>query len=148
MSSPNQAEREFAAFLEEKGLKLTPQRFAVLKEVLAIHGHFDADSLFLRLRENNGDISRASVYRVLPLLVECGIVRPTRCGERSSHYEHTYGHEHHDHLICLGCGQIVSFCNDAVESLQREVCREHAFRLVDHKFEIRGYCRSCKPASR
>src|SRR5512135_2589743 len=109
----------FQNFLGKKGLKLTKERLAVLKEVFSFHDHFDPEHLYLRIRDAGSKASRASVYRTLSLLVESGLVEKVTRTEKSNVYEHTFGHAHHDHMICEECGSITEFYSEKLENLQK-----------------------------
>jgi Fur family transcriptional regulator, ferric uptake regulator len=134
----------FRNFLGEKKLKLTKERIAVLKEVFSFHGHFEPEQLYFRIKNSGLKASRASVYRTLNLLVESGLVdKVTRKG-KGNIYEHTYGHGHHDHMICDGCGKIMEFYSERLENLQEEICRKSGFTGSSHMLEIRGSCEKCE----
>ena len=134
----------FRNFLGEKGLKLTKERTAVLKEVFSFHGHFEPEHLYFRIKDSGIKASRASVYRTLNLLVESGLVdKVTRTG-KGNVYEHTYGHRHHDHMICEICGEFIEFFSEKLENIQDEICREHGFAGLSHILEIRGRCNKCR----
>ena len=134
----------FQNFLAEKGLKLTKERTAVLKEVFSFHGHFDPEHLYLRIKASGSKASRASVYRTLNLLVESGLVEKVTRTEKGNVYEHTFGHTHHDHMICDLCGSITEFYSEKLENLQKEICIANDFIGRSHTLEIRGYCTECK----
>jgi Fur family ferric uptake transcriptional regulator len=133
----------FQNFLGEKGLKLTKERIAVLKEVFSSHEHFEPEQLYLRMRDSGSKASRASVYRTLNLLVESGLVEKVTRTEKSNVYEHTFGHSHHDHMICNGCGKFIEFYSEKLEALQEEICRDNRFAGKTHTLEIRGNCEKC-----
>ncbi|MFQ6093597.1 MAG: Fur family transcriptional regulator [bacterium] len=137
-------ERRFEEYLRSQGLKFTPQRRLILEKAFATHSHFEADDLLVAFRRGGNRISRATIYRTLPLLVKSGLIREVLFGENHAHYEHIWGHEHHDHLVCLKCGRIIEFCDRAIENLQDKVCAEHSFEAQSHKFEISGYCSQCR----
>jgi Fur family ferric uptake transcriptional regulator len=137
-------EAKLAAYLRERRLKFTRQRRTVMEEAFAEHEHFEADELLRRMREKKLRVSKATLYRTLALLVQAGLLRQEVFGERHSHYEHIYGHRHHDHLLCLGCGKIEEFRNDDIERLQNQICNKYAFTPTDHQLEIHGYCRKCR----
>ncbi|MBN2443514.1 MAG: transcriptional repressor [Spirochaetales bacterium] len=137
-------EKIFINFLKKQGLRYTPERKEVLHGILQIHKHFDADDLYDFLKSHNGSLSRATIYRSLPLFLESNILRESPRSEGRTHYEITYGHEHHDHLICLSCGKIIEFKHDMIEQLQNKVCKEYDFIPLDHSLSIRGYCKECK----
>ncbi len=123
---------------------MTLERQTVLTTVLRVQGHFTADQLYLRLKPENPRVSRATVYRTLEHLVGSGLVDKVDLGGQQAYYENFYGREHHDHLICLGCGEIIEFTNRAIEDLQDAVCQEHQFEAQYHSHKIFGHCRKCQ----
>ncbi len=137
-------ENVFASYLHKKGLKLTPQRKAIIEEVFSIKDHFEAEDLLLRIREHGKRVSKGTIYRTLPLLTDCGLLREVIFVEKHSHYEHIYGQKHHEHLICLKCGQIIDFYNQELEAALAKVCRKKKFRAKAHKIEVTGYCENCR----
>ncbi len=134
----------FKSFLGEKGLKLTKERIAILREVFSFHGHFEPEHLYFRMRDGGSKASRASVYRTLNLLVESGLIAKVRRTEKGTVYEHTFGHRHHDHMICESCGKIIEFYSEKLENLQNEICARNGFSGVNHTLEIRGHCGQCR----
>ncbi len=137
-------ESRFRQYLASKGLRVTPERRVVLKAVLGIQGHFTADQLYLRLKRKNPQASRATVYRTLEHLVGSGLVDKVDLGRHQAYYENFFGREHHDHLICLGCGEIIEFANRAIEDLQDSVCQEHQFEARYRSHKIFGRCKNCR----
>lgn len=139
-----QAHDRFKNYLAARGLRFTRQRRAVLDQVFSIHGHFDAEDLYARLRHNGGSVSRATVYRTLKHLEECKLVREVlRCRGRA-HYEHILGHPHHDHMVCVECGKVIEFIEPAIEAQQRKICKRHGFKPLEHRLGIRGICEECR----
>jgi Fur family ferric uptake transcriptional regulator len=137
-------EKKFSEYLNSKGLKFTPQRELILREIFSTHDHFEVDDLFVKLHHKNAHISRATVYRTLNLLVQGALLRQVISGERHSHYEHILGHRHHDHLVCLGCGKVIEFSNGRIEDLQDEVCKKYGFEARKHWLQIDGFCQDCR----
>ena len=137
-------EQIFKEHLRKSGLKFTPERRAVLEEVFSIHEHFDVERLFAGFRRKKKNISRATIYRTLPLLMESGLVKGAVLSGDRVLYEHVFGHNHHDHLICLKCGKAIEFVNESIENLQKKVCKKYGFKPVEHKLEIQGYCKKCQ----
>lgn len=134
----------FTDFLKRRGLKVTRERTALLDEIFSTHRHFDADDLVARMRERGKKISRATVYRTLEILHECGLVGRVRLNEEKYRYERLRKGEHHDHLICTSCGKVVEFVEPRIEEMQEEVCRRHDFVPTSHSHQIRGLCSACK----
>ena len=136
----NAPERKFAEYLELRGQRLTKDRAELIRHVFSYHDHFTAEDLETDLKAKG--ISRATVYRTLPLLVEAGLLRKLRFGDRDA-YEHDYGYPDHDHLYCTKCRQIKEFHNEDLVELRDRLAREHGFRGVTHRFVISGLCESC-----
>ncbi len=118
----------------------------MLQALCDIEGHFRAEDVAARMRRRNRRVSVVTVYRSLPLLVEAGIVRRACIQEEKGGalYEHVWGHEHHDHLICSRCGRTVEYSYPAIEILQDAVAREHGFELERHHMELVGVCPDCR----
>lgn len=134
----------FQDFLQEQGLKLTGERTALVREIFAIHYHFEADELLFKMKEKNVKISRATVYRTLELLVKSGMVRRVHLGEDHYHYEHVRGNSHHDHLICTTCGSVIEFNDPDLQRRQLEICEKKKFTPTFHNLQILGLCDSCR----
>lgn len=119
-----------------------------MKTICDIKGHFQADHLLKLLKDQRYHLSLVTIYRNLSLLVEAGIIRrasiqeDTRSG--GAWYEHVWGREHHDHLVCSQCGSKVEFSYPAIDVLQEAVAREHGFTLERHHLELVGLCPECR----
>lgn len=136
-------EEKFKGYLRGKRLKLTPERQEILKCIFSFHGHFDVEEVYEKLRREGKKPSRATIYRSIPLFVESGFIKEILTSHGKGSYEHTFGQEHHDHLLCIKCGRIIEFKEDNIENLQNEVCRRYGFRPVEHRLGIKGYCKTC-----
>ncbi len=137
-------QQRFEAYLRSRQLKLTGERLDLVEEVFGQAHHFDAEQLHMALRQKGKAISRATVYRTLDLLVQCGLVRKSSFGDQHAHYEAVRSDEHHDHLICLNCDAIIEFYRPDLEALQEEICRDFAFKPMHHSHQIFGLCRDCQ----
>jgi len=129
----------FRAMITEKGMRFTRERAEILRGSCSTSGHFVAEGLAERV-----GVSVATVYRNLPLMMEAGIIRRTvDMPDGRGAYEHVWGRDHHDHLVCVRCGEVVEFHFPALEVLQEHVAREHGFTLMDHRMELFGVCPRC-----
>ena len=138
-------EAAFTQYLRRSGRKLTGERRRIADAALSFHGHFDIEDLFERLKRKGSRISRATIYRTIPLLVRSGMIKEAmRCQGRVL-YEPRHGH--HDHLVCVKCGRVIEFRDDRIERLQDSVCRRYGFTPLEHRLGIRGYCRNCQAAA-
>jgi len=130
------------------GLRLTKGREEIVRIIDETDGHFNPQTLYERLRARGSKVSRASVYRTIPILVEHGVITEVEKTEKHAHYEKVMGKAHHDHLICLGCGRTLEIYSPTLEMLQEEICQREGFRGIRHTLEIMGYCRECEPGPR
>jgi len=134
----------FRQYLEKKGQRLTKERDTILQEAFSCDGHFDPETLYMDMRKRGMKASRASVYRTLNLLCECGLVEKVSKTEHGTIYEQALGRQHHDHMVCITCGRVIEFYSERLESLQEELCREQDFTGKSHTLEIRGCCGHCE----
>jgi Fur family ferric uptake transcriptional regulator len=139
-------EQRLREYLRAKKLRMTPERRWVLQGVLSREGHFDADELLSFLHRRHMPVSRATLYRTLDHLTVAGLVKKHRFGQGHALFEHVYGRQHHDHLVCDRCGTVIEFVNDDIEALQDEVCRAHGFEPTNHVMQIFGICSRCRAA--
>jgi Fur family ferric uptake transcriptional regulator len=141
-----QEREQFAGYLREQGLRLTTERIALFEEIYRQHGHLDADALLAAVRGRGHDVSRATVYRTLELLVRSGLVRKQQVSGRGHLFEHVHPGQQHDHLICSACGRVVEFVSPGITALQAEICRAHGFSPDHHQLQILGLCNGCRDA--
>ncbi len=137
------AENVFREYLRDRGLKYTEERRALLQAVMRDDEHFEAERLLLALRQAGVRIGKATVYRTLPLLVNCGIVRQVQFSNKQVHYEHTYGQDPHDHMVCRRCGRIIEFDAADVSRLRTILAARHRFHALSHRLQITGLCEQC-----
>jgi len=136
--------RIFNKFLKERGKRLTKERSLILQKTLSCNGHFDPESLYVQIKKTGLKASRASVYRTVNLMCECGLIERVSKTEHGTIYERTFGHGHHDHMLCIQCGTIIEFYSEELERIQENLCKKHSFQGASHTLEIRGYCKKCQ----
>ena len=133
--------------LQARQYKMTPQREIVLQVFLKQDDkHFSAEEVHKILRDQEYEIGLATVYRTLDLLVELAILQKIEFGDGCSRYElakATDGHHHH-HLICHGCGEVMEFSDDLLETLEAEIEARCGFQIADHEVKFFGYCSKCQ----
>ena len=138
-----QAAARFADYLSRNRLKMTRERRVILEQVLAVGKHFGVDDLLVHMHNSGLRASRATLYRTLAHLVDSGLVHKVEMAKGQARYEAMLGRHHHDHMVCLKCGEIIEFESPEVERIQEEVCRRKRFTMTGHTHQIRGYCRRC-----
>ncbi|MBN1847866.1 MAG: transcriptional repressor [Deltaproteobacteria bacterium] len=134
----------FRSFISQKGLRNTPEREVIIREIFSTHDHFDVDDLYLRMLGKGSKVSKASIYRNIPLIMECGLIKEVWHENGHMHYEHIYGHGHHCHLRCIQCGKVIEFVDRHLRQIEKRLSKEYDFKIIDHNLDITGYCSDCK----
>ena len=131
----------FSGYLKKKGLRQTPERYSIFEEVYATDDHFDADELYLRLKQKDVAVSRATVYNTLDLLIDCTLVVKHQFGNKQAKYERSFSFWQHDHLICMDCNELFEFCDPRIQSIQEMVSQVFHFEIRHHSLHMYGRCR-------
>lgn len=134
----------FFDHLKRAGLKRTAQRELILDVFLRTEGHSSAEELYNLIKNEDPSVGFTTVYRTLKLLVECGLAREELMGDGRRRYEHNYDHQHHDHLICTKCGDLIEFYSEVIENKQDEIARKFRFQPTHHSLRIFGICHQCR----
>lgn len=139
------AKQKFMGFLEGKNLRLTSQRQAIIDTVFSTEEHFTAEQLLDWSRQRDKSVSRATVYRTLPLLTESGLVREMDFGKDHKYYDPNYAdHPHHSHIICNDCDKIVEFESEKIDKLEDEISHRLGFTVKTQRLQITGSCEELK----
>jgi len=132
--------KKLREILHQKNLRYTPQRQEVWDEICATKEHRDAEDIYNSLRKRQTNVSRATVYRTIDILVKNNLVRRLDLGDGRSRFQNKMGIAHHDHIVCLDCRKIVEFMNEKIEELQEQVAKEMGFEIVRHVHQLFGRC--------
>ena len=136
MATYNQLKR----VLKKEGLRYTQQRQSVWDELCATNDHRDAEEIYLAIRQSGLNVSRATVYRTIDVLVKNKMARKLELGDGRARYEHKVNATHHDHLICIQCGKIEEFMDEVIESRQDEIVKKFGYKLVRHIHQFSFIC--------
>src|SRR5690349_22227239 len=137
--------RRFIDFLTQRNLRLTSQRHAIIESVFATQEHFTAEQLLDSSRARDKSVSRATVYRTLPLLTESGLVREMDFGKEHKYYDPNYAdHPEHSHIICADCEKIVEFESDQIVRLEQEISNKLGFAVKSQRLQITATCDELK----
>ena len=130
--------------LKKEGLRYTQQRQSVWDELCATNDHRDAEEIYLAIRQSGLNVSRATVYRTIDVLVKNKMARKLELGDGRARYEHKVNATHHDHLICIQCGKIEEFMDEVIESRQDEIVKKFGYKLVRHIHQLFIICSECE----
>jgi Fur family ferric uptake transcriptional regulator len=135
------ARQRFLNFLARRHLRLTGPRRAIIESVFSTARHFTAEELLKWARRRDESVSRATVYRTLPLLTQSGLVREMDFGQDQKFYDPNYAERPlHNHIICLDCGKIVEFESWRIARLENEISRRLGFSVKAHRLQITASC--------
>jgi Fur family ferric uptake transcriptional regulator len=128
----------FRKYLHDQQLKFTPERAMILDAVLRKEGLFEPEQLADDLKKLGHSVSRATVYRTLGHLLDAGILKQVFFDNKQSYYEVIAGRQGHDYLICVATGKVIEFNSEKLQQLRDEICRQHGFNPLSHRFQIFG----------
>lgn len=132
--------------LKSVGLKATLPRLKILDIFRRSDvRHLSAEDVYRALITEEIDIGLATVYRVLTQFEQAGILSRSQFDGGKAIFELNDG-DHHDHMVCTHCGQVVEFTNPEIESLQHKVAHDNGFKLESHAMVLYGVCSGCQKA--
>jgi Fur family ferric uptake transcriptional regulator len=138
----------FRRYLHDQRLKFTPERAMILDAALRKESLFEPEQLAADLKKAGQRVSRATVYRTLAHLQDAGILKQVFFDNKQSYYEVLAGRQTHDYLICVATGKVIEFNSEKLRQLRDEICREHGFDPISHRFQIYGLSPEGKQAQR
>ncbi len=135
---------KFIRFLKTKAHRITNERFLILDSALKMNCHFDADELYLQMKKDYINVSRATVYKTLELMHQCSILTKHNFKGDRTIYETCIGRNQHYHIICVTCKKIFEFENPSIEKIQNKICKENKLKMVDHTLQVFAKCENEK----
>jgi Fur family ferric uptake transcriptional regulator len=131
--------------LRQLGERLTIQRRLVLEALCAESGHHSVSQLAQIIERSGESLDESTIYRIVQRLNELGLVSQTDLGMQGVVYELIRGTPHH-HLVCLGCGAVISFEDGIAEGLRQGLREQYGFEARVEHLALFGWCRDCQAA--
>jgi Fur family ferric uptake transcriptional regulator len=138
------ARERLVRYMAEQGKKNTRQRDVIVQVFLEAGGHLTLQELQALVREQDGAVGVATVYRTMKMLAEAGVAVERNFGSGHARYELAEFGTHHDHLICVACNRIIEFEDPLIEERQDQIADRHGFLVQRHRHEIYGLCADCQ----
>jgi Fur family ferric uptake transcriptional regulator len=135
--------KQFKKLFSQEELRDFDARLSILEIFLQADKHVTVTELNTILKSKGYDFDSAFIRDTLKMLCHYGFARKHRFDDGIVRYEPWHLEDHHDHMICMKCGEIIEFRDDQLEKIQEDVAATQGFHMLQHRMEIYGICADC-----
>ncbi len=134
-------------YLQERGLRNTPERYTILEEIYELEHHFNVDDLYLIMMQKKYHVSKATIYNTIEIFLDAGLIRKHQFGEKtltSSSYEKSYFDKQHDHLVIYKkssgkeIAEIIEFCDPRIQGIKESIEQAFNVQIDSHSLYFYG----------
>ncbi|RQP13167.1 MAG: transcriptional repressor [Chryseobacterium sp.] len=138
-------------YLQDRGLRNTPERYAIIEEIYNLDHHFNVDDLYLLMIHKKYQVSKATIYNTIEIFLDAGLIRKHQFGEKtltSSSYEKSYFDKQHDHLVIYKDGgdkeieEIIEFCDPRIQGIKEAIEDAFGVEIDNHSLYFYGHKKS------
>ena len=126
----------------KKGLKLTPQRYAIYEMMIHTDSHPTVEDIYHAVQPMFPMLSLNTVYYTLTSLKKAGLIADVPVQEGAARFDANM--DRHHHLVCLGCHKIEDLYDPTLDQLKISARKTNGYLLESHRVEFRGYCSRCR----
>jgi Fur family ferric uptake transcriptional regulator len=138
-----QEKEQFKKLFQQEQIDRFEERFQVLEGFLKTERHVTVSGLSRLLEAQGVAFEPDFILETLKLMCRFGFAQKNTFDNGEIYYEHRHLGQHHDHMICTKCRNIIEFEDDSLEALQLSIARNHGFHMLQHRMEIYGICANC-----
>jgi Fur family ferric uptake transcriptional regulator len=128
----------FSKYLKSKGLRQTPERFAILSEIYLSDTHFSLQALGERLTKKKFFVSRGTLYNTVELLLDCGLIRRYQLEGNRTRYEKTKNTKSYDYLVLSDTKEVLEFSDEQLSKIQKNIEKLFNVKIYDHSLIFYG----------